>query len=52
MIFLRKNIWMNGETLPRSVGASIIEVALIKKIGQSKGQSKGHKVKYLKITCS
>ena len=33
IIFLiSKNIWMNGETLPRSVGASIIKVAVIKKL--------------------
>ena len=32
IIFLCKNIWMNGETLPRLVGASIIKVALTKKL--------------------
>ena len=30
IIFLCKNIWMNGETLPRLVRASIIKVALTK----------------------
>ena len=31
-MFLCKNIWMNGETFPRLVGASIIKVALTKKL--------------------
>ena len=32
IIFLCKNIWMNGETLPRLFGASVIKVALTKKL--------------------